>query len=171
MKTELKVTGLCLAGSLLVGMTLTWALQALNRERLLQQQVDELVAHANQLAAENRRLSMVIAAQPTNAGAPLPPEPSREMLRLRGEVGRLRLQERDAEQSLRDQMQAAQAKLTNAEVQLARVTKLHSENLVSGVELSQARFTVELLKAEAKGDQAEAAQIRLRQAEEELARA
>jgi len=52
MKTELKVTGLCLAGSLLVGMTLTWALQALNRERLLQQQVDELVAHANQLAAE-----------------------------------------------------------------------------------------------------------------------
>ncbi len=51
-----------------------------------------------------------------------------ELLRLRGEVGRLRLQHREIEPSGRDQMQAAQGKLADAEAELARLTKLHSEN-------------------------------------------
>ena len=139
--------------------------------RLLQQEVDGLIARADQLTEEKERLSTLISADEANARAPLAPEQFSELLRLRGDVGRLRLQEREIEQSRRDQMQAAQAKLTNSEVELARIMMLHSEHLVSGAELSRARFSVELLKAEAQGDMAEAARIRLRQAEEELARA
>ncbi len=43
--------------------------------------------------------------------------------------------------------------------------------LVSDQELDQARFAVELLKAQAEGDTAGAARVRLQQAEAELARA
>jgi hypothetical protein len=177
MKTRSKLAGVCLTGFLFVAMAgmIVIQHQALDRvrqeNRLLQEQVDGLSAQSEQLTAEKERLSKLTAAPQAKAGVPAAQEPSREMLRLRGEVGRLRLQERDAEQSLRDEMQAAQAKLANAEAELARLTKLHSEKLVSEIELSQAKFALESLKAEAKGDKTEAAQIRLRQAEEELARA
>src|ERR1043166_9286988 len=91
--------------------------QALKRVRqqngLLQQQVDELTAEATQLAVERERVSKLIAVQEANAGSPLAPEPSSELLRLRGEVGRLRLQERESEQPQREQMQAAQAQIPN----------------------------------------------------------
>ena len=68
-------------------------------------------------------------------------------------------------------MQAAQAKISNAETEFARLTKLHSKNLVSAAELEQARLELELLKAQAKGDAAEVARVRLQQAEAELTRA
>ena len=149
--------------------------QALKRVRqqngLLQQQVDELTAQAKQLADERERVSKLIAVQEANAGSPLAPEPSSELLRLRGEVGRLRLQERESEQSRRDEMQAAQAQIPNAETELARLTKLHSKNLISTAELEQARSNLELLKAQAKGDAAEVPRVKLQQAEAELARA
>ena len=112
-----------------------------------------------------------MAAGRTMTNTPLPQETSSEVLRLRGEVGRLRLQDRDSEQARREQMRVAQAGLTNAEVELARLTKAHSEKLVSSAELTNAWFTVELLRAEARGDTAGVAQVRLQQAEEELARA
>jgi hypothetical protein len=48
---------------------------------------------------------------------------------------------------------------------------LHSENLVSVAELDHARFALELLKAQAKGDTAGVARIRVEQAESELSRA
>ena len=54
-----------------------------------------MVAHADQLVVEKARLSTLLAASQTNAGVSLPQEPSRELLRLRGEVGRLRLEERE----------------------------------------------------------------------------
>jgi hypothetical protein len=176
MKPTLKLAGICLAGSLLVGVAFALVLQgqALRRarqeNRLLHQHLDNLTAQADQLGAEKERLLKVIAAQQANAGAPLAGDQSGELLRLRGEVGRSRLVDREVEQSRRDQMQAAQAKLTNAEAQVARLTELYSEKLVSAQELDEAKFALELLKAEAKGDSAEAAQIRLRHAEVQLAR-
>jgi multidrug resistance efflux pump len=68
-------------------------------------------------------------------------------------------------------MQAAQAQIPNAETELARLTKLHSKNLISTAELEQARSNLELLKAQAKGDAAEVPRVKLQQAEAELARA
>jgi len=175
MKNALKISGLCLAGGLLAGAGWMLHRQALNpvrdENRALRQQIEESVARIDALAAENARLAMLLGMNQTNASPPLTQEPSAELLRLRGEVGRLRVQEREMEQLRREQMTAAQSRLTNAEVELVRLSQLHSQKLVSEAELSEARFTVELLKAEAKGDTAQAAQVRLRQAEEELARA
>jgi hypothetical protein len=149
--------------------------QSLNRvqqeNQSLRQQFDDLMARAEQLAAEKQQLSIFIGANQANAGALSPQEASKDVLRLRGEVARLRVLEKAAEQSLRLKMQAAQEQLTNAEVELARLTKLHSEGAMSATDLSRAKFTVEALQAEAKGDMAEVARIRLRQAEEELSRA
>jgi hypothetical protein len=179
MTTKLKLARLGLTGVLLAGMAVALALQqqSLNRLRhdnlLLRQQLEDLLPRAEQLAAENQRLS-TLTLTPSNqpdAGPASPPQPSSELLRLRGEVTRLHSLEKDTEQSLRAQMQAAQEKLTNAQVELARVTRLRVQGAVSAAELSEARFAVELLQAEAKGDTAEAARVRLRQAEEELARA
>jgi hypothetical protein len=170
MKTTSKLAAVCLPGVLLIGtammlVTQQHALHHLRQEnRLLQQQAD-------QLTEEKGRLSMLIVAHEPNAGAPLAREQFSELLRLRGGVGRLSLQEREIEQSRRDQMQAAQAKLPDAEAQFARLTKLHSENLVSVVELDQSRFALELLEAQARGDATEVARLRVHQAEAELARA
>src|SRR5688500_11647841 len=89
---------------LLVGMAVMLVIQqqALSRARndngSLGRQVDDLVAQAAQLAAEKTRLSMLLAASRTNAGVRIPQEPSGELLRLRGEVGRLRVQDREVEQ-------------------------------------------------------------------------
>jgi len=175
MKTTLRFAGLCVAVFLLASFGIAFHRRALDRVQqentLLRQQIDELMAHSEQLAAEKARLSIALAAGRTTTDTPVPQAPSREALRLRGEVGRLRLQDRESEQARCEQMQAAQAKLTNAEVELARLTMAHSEKLVSSAELTNAWFTVELLRAEARGDTAGAAQVRLQQAEEELARA
>jgi hypothetical protein len=176
MKITSKPAGIYLAG-LLIAMAVIIVIQhqVLSRvrqeNRSLQEQVNGLSAQLEQLTAEKERLSKSAAAQQANASALLPQEPSGEMLRLRGEVGRLRRLERDTDQSLHDQMQAAQGKVANAEAELARLTKLRAENLVSIAEIDQASFDLELLKAQAKGDAAGVSRIRLQQAEKELARA
>jgi multidrug resistance efflux pump len=68
-------------------------------------------------------------------------------------------------------MQAAQAKVPDAEAELERMTKLFDAKVVSTSEFTQAKYKLEVLRAEAKGDSTEAARVRLRQAEEELSRA
>jgi cell division protein FtsB len=65
----------------------------------LRQQVDQLA----QLTAENERLSNLVAR--SNQPRPLPVEPSRELLRLRGEVGLLRQQNQELAKRLIDQQQ------------------------------------------------------------------
>jgi hypothetical protein len=143
----------------------------MQKNDLLQQQVQGLSTESDQLAAEKEQLAKLVASQTAKADAPPGQEQSGELLRLRGEAGRLHIEDREREQARRDEMEIARAKLPEAEAELARLTKLYSDKLVSPQELSQATVAVELLKAEAKGDKAEAARIRLRQAEEELARA
>jgi serine/threonine protein kinase len=69
------------------------------------------------------------------------------------------------------QIQAAQVELPYAEAELARLTKLHSSNVISDQVFSEAKYKVEELKAESKGDEAEVLRIQLRQAEENRARA
>jgi hypothetical protein len=148
------------------------SLHRLRQENLLfQQQVERLTAYADHLAAETGRLSALNEVQLAKAGTPLTQEQFSELLRLRGQVGRLQILDQDAERLHRDQMQAAQAKLSNAEAELARVKKLHAQNLVSAAEFSESKFALELLQAQARGDTAEADRIRRRHAEEELARA
>jgi len=68
------------------------------------------------------------------------------------------------------QIQAARVELPYAEAELARLTKLHSSNVITDQAFSEAQYKVEELKAESKGDEAEVWRIRLRQAEENLAR-
>ncbi len=176
MKLTSKMAGSGLAGLLLAGTTLLLVVQqqSLNRvrqeNRILRQRVDVLTMQAEQLTDEKDRLSHSIALREANAGTPLAEQQFSELLRLRGEVGRLRLQEREIEQSRRGQMQAAQAKLADAQGVYARLKNL-PENLVSAADLRQARFKVELLQAQAKGDPAEVSRVRLRQAQEELTRA
>jgi hypothetical protein len=171
MRTRTKLGGGCLTVLVVIGLTLGLIYQRQELKRahrensLLQEQGSRLTAQVEELASEKGRLAKLIETQSTNA------EQSSELLRLRGQAGRIQLQERETEQSRREQMRAAQAKLTAAEVQLGRMTKLHSENLVSADQLSQARFAAEVLRAEARGDKAEVFQIRLRQAEEQLANA
>ena len=172
MKTALKIVGLCSVGFLVVGAIVLVVLQhqTLEREnRLLKQEVDQLTADNNQWATEKKRLLEMIAAQPNPAS--LPQEQFIELLRLRGEVGRLRIQERETERVRRDQMRAAQITLPYAKAELERLKELHANNSVSAQQLAQTGFAVELLEAEAEGDAAKAAQVRLRQAEEELEQA
>jgi hypothetical protein len=177
MKITSKAATVCLAAFLLVGMAGTVLMQheTINRlrqeNRSLQQQIDLLTAQSDQFAAQNEQLSKLIAAQPAKAGSSPGQEPSSDLLRLRGEVGRLRLEVKDAEDSRRAEMQAAQSKIADAETNLARLTKLHSQQLVSEQELSHAQFALQLLKAEANGDKALAARVRLQDAEADLARA
>lgn len=139
------------------------------KERALQQQLDALTAQDSKLIAEEARLLKLIKAQQAGADTSQGQDQFSELLRLRGEVGRLLLENRDAQQWRRANMQSAQARLPEAEAQLTQVSELHSNNVVSEGELRQASFQVDLLKAEASGDKALATQIRLRRAEEELA--
>jgi serine/threonine protein kinase len=62
-------------------------------------------------------------------------------------------------------------KLRQAETELERLTKLHADNLVSQSDLDQARFAVEISRAELSGDAVEVSRVRLRQAEEDFQRA
>jgi len=63
-----------------------------------------------------------------------------------------------------------QIRLNQAETELDRITKLRAENLVSEQEMNQAKFAVELVKAELSGDPTQVAQVKLNQAELELDR-
>jgi multidrug resistance efflux pump len=172
-----KAAWLCLTGVLLAGMTGMLALhrQALNRvqqeNQLLRQQLAAQMARADQLVTETQRLSPLVGANQAEANVISPQGPSRDLLRLRGEVSRLHTLEKDTEAAAQDQMRAAQEKLTNAQADLALTTKLYEQGLVSASEFKEAKFSVEALKAEAKGDMAEAARVRLRQAEAQLSRA
>jgi chromosome segregation protein len=176
MKTTSKRVRQCLVGTVLLGLLGLVLMQHedLNRlrqeNRVLQEQAAELNAQLEQQAAEQERLAQQIAAQKTDSSTSSAPAQSSELLRLRGEVGRLRLEQTDAGRSRQAEMEARD-RLPDAEAELARVTKLRAAQLVSVQEFSQAQFAVELLKAQAKGDKAEEARLRLRQAEEELARA
>ncbi len=145
------------------------ALERLQQEkRSWQQKVGELSGRVDQLLLDKAQLEQALATN-TRATAPLAEEQTRELLRLRGEAGQWHLQERQLEQSRWNEMQAAQAKLPEAEALYARLTNFG--DLVSSVELQRARFKVELLRAQAGGNSGEVAQVRLRQAEEELTRA
>jgi hypothetical protein len=170
---KLFAAGLAVFLVAVMGITLMIQQQALSgfrkQNQSLHQQIDALTVQLDNLRQEKARFSKAMAAPEANTGAPLVTEQFSELLRLRGEMGRLRLQERELEQLLQDQMQAAQAKVASAESELARLTKMHSAGVVSPHELEQGRFALELLKAQARGDTAEIARIRLEQAEAELA--
>jgi hypothetical protein len=176
MKTTSKFATACLAAGV-VGLAGTVVMQHATIDRLrqengsLQQQVERLTAQSNQFAAEKTDLSKLIAAQPVQATQSPGQEQSSEVLRLRGEVGRMRLEVKDSEDSRRAEMQAAQNKIADAEINLARLTKMHAVGAISEPELSHAQFAIQLLKAEAKGDKPLAARIRLQEAEQDLARA
>jgi hypothetical protein len=174
MRATSRIFGLGLAG-LLVGLLMLalvlqhQSLRSVRQEnQLLQQQVDQLTAQAEQAATEKQRLADRVASPRLTPSAQLPQEQRDELLRLRGEVARLRSLKKEDEQSRRDQMQAAQAKLTKAEAELAALTKLQAQNIASTGQLNRASLAVELLKAEANGEVTAAAQVRLRQAEAEL---
>ena len=67
--------------------------------------------------------------------------------------------------------EVAAARLNQAETELDRMTKLRAENLVSEQDLNQARFNVELRRAELAGDRAKVARVQLAQAEDAFQRA
>src|SRR5262245_32025413 len=98
MKTASKPAIACLAAGLLVGLAGTVVMQHATIDRLrqenrsLQQQVEQLTAQSVQFATEKDELSKSIAAQPANATSPPSQDQSSEVLRLRGEVGRMRLE-------------------------------------------------------------------------------
>jgi cell division protein FtsL len=173
MKTTSKIATVCLivglAGAVLMQHDAIDLLRQDNRS--LQQQVERLTAKSDQFAEEKEHLSKLIVEQPANAGSSPVQQVSSEVLRLRGEVGRMRLEVRDSENSRLAEMQAAQNKIADSETNLARLTKMHAVGAISEPELSHAQFAVQLLKAEAKGDKALAAKIRLQEAEQDLARA
>ena len=83
----------------------------------------------------------------------------------------MRLEVKESEESRRAEMQSAQNKIADAETNLARLTKMFAVGAVSEPEVSHAHFAVQLLKAEAKGDEGLAAQFRLQEAEQDLGRA
>lgn len=172
-----KAAWLCLTGVLLAGMMgmLVLHRQALNRvqqeNQILRQQLADQIAGADQLATEVKRLSTLVAANQAEANVIAPQQPSRELLRLRGEVSRLHTLEKDTEAVAQDQMRAAQEKLTKAQTDLALTTKLYEQGLISASDFDEAKFGVEVLQAEAKGNMAEAVRVRLRQAEHQLSRA
>src|SRR5882757_11069236 len=132
MKTTSKLAIVCLAVCVLVGMASTVLVQhkAINRlrqeNRSLQQQIERLIAQSDQFAAEKEQLSKLIAAQPAIAASSSGQQPSSEVLRLRGEVGRMRIEVRESEESRRAEMQAAQNKIADAETNLARMAKMHA---------------------------------------------
>jgi len=176
MKTTSTVTTACLAAGL-VGLAGTVLMQheTINRiqeeNHSLQEEVQRLTAQADQFAVEKEELSKLVSVQPANAPPSSGQEPSGEVLRLRGEVGRMRIEVRETEDSRPAEMQMAQSKVAEAETNLARLTKLREVDAISEHELSRAQFAVQMLKAEANGDRALAKQIRLQEAEQDLARA
>ena len=174
MKATFKIFGLGLAGLFVGLLTLALVLQhqslrrASQENQLLRQQVDQLAAEAEQAATEKQRMADLVASPRSTPSAQLPQEQHDELLRLRGEVARLRSLGKEDEQARRDKMEAAQVKLPRAEAELAQLKRLHAQGIASAGQINQDSLAVELLKAEAKGDVTAAAQVRLRQAEAEL---
>ena len=66
--------------------------------------------------------------------------------------------------------EAARVKMRHAEDELARMTELYDQRIVSQHDLDRARFEVELRRAELAGDARAVARLRLLEAENELAR-
>ena len=136
------------------------------------------VAQQSLLEDENHRLSTALAAVTDSAGrtpAPASSEQLTELLRLRGEVGRLRRQDLDFKTRLMEQEQedpavVARVKLPFAQADLEKLTRLHGQKLVSDSQLREAEANVALLSAEARGDLNEAAALRVQAAEESLQR-
>ena len=132
------------------------------------------------IKAENRSLRAELALnlpQPVSApsqqdtNSRLASEQFRELLRLRGEVSRLRRLEADQNQKLNEQRQLAFKKLPEAEEKLKRLGVLHSEGVLSASELNKANLEVQLLAAEVKGaSEIEKNKIKLQFAEQDLAR-
>lgn len=175
MNRALKLVGICLGASLLIALTLMVVIQSQTVQRLqqenlsLKQRLDDLTAKADQLFAPNTGLLKLIPDQQEQAAPPLAQKQLAELLRLRSEVGRMRVELNQAEQANREQMQAAVAKLPNAEADLELARKLHSDRLISDADFQEAQFGVRVLKAEARGDRAEVAQVKWQQAEAEFA--
>lgn len=138
----------------------------------LNEQLVELKGLAERLAEDKSRLTKSAAADQTSGGT-LGREQFLELLRLRGEHGRLMDFERQADEGRREQMKAAEAGLVKAESALEHATRLHSKGFVTDEDVAQAEFAVEALRAQAKGDMAEAARIKseaaLAKAESDLA--
>jgi len=70
----------------------------------------------------------------------------------------------------RQRTASARLKLAHAKAELERLTKLNADNLVSQQELDQAKFMLELARAEITGDDEKANRVRLQQAEAQLER-
>ncbi|HEX5177306.1 MAG TPA: M56 family metallopeptidase [Chthoniobacteraceae bacterium] len=64
----------------------------------------------------------------------------------------------------------ARLRLQQAELELKRVAELHQQKLISTAEYEKAKATVDLRRAELRGDLAEVARVELAQAETQLAR-
>jgi serine/threonine protein kinase len=80
------------------------------------------------------------------------------------------VQENRKEDSSPARTAAAKLKLMQAETEVERLTKLHAQQLVSQSQLNEAKFALEIARAELKGDAKEVLRIRLREAEEGLER-
>jgi len=74
------------------------------------------------------------------------------------------------EESSLERTAIAELKLTQAEAELERLMKLYAKNLVNQGDVNRAKLTVELAKAELKGDPKEINSVRVQQAEEVLER-
>jgi hypothetical protein len=123
----------------------------------LRQQLDEQLQRATELMAENQRLSN-LAAEAGNR-PPLADEQSRELMRLRGEVGVLRAQLAEAlvsRPNIGARGRSAQTNRTSqaytegqlelllqqAETNLARAADLQRQGLVTGREYGEAKSDV-----------------------------
>ena len=164
------ITSLLVVGVAILALQHRYLTRSNTENHAFKQRVDQLMAENDRFKTEVSRLSQIIPRAPSG-GASLPKEQTSELLRLRGEIGRLRSLERETEQLRREQMQSAQTKVSDAQAEFERLEKLHADNLVSAPELDRAKFALDLLKAKAKGDATEGVQVRLRHASKELERA
>jgi tRNA A-37 threonylcarbamoyl transferase component Bud32 len=92
--------------------------------------------------------------------------PKQDKVKLKPDLDQAKLRE----DSSQERTAIARLKLVQAETELERLMKLYAENLVNQGDVNQAKLTVELAKAELKGDAKEVISVRLRQAEEVLER-
>ena len=174
MNTPAKTFTITLTVALLFGMGALTLKQRHDLDQLreekqaLELRADELKTQLAKQAAEWERLANSLTAQPPMTNAVSDPAQQRELLRLRSEVGHLRREHQDVEQSRRDEMAAAQARIPGAEAELSRMTNMLAVGAIGAREVSAAQFAVQLLKAQAAGDKAEEARVRVQQAETDL---
>ena len=131
-----------LCATAVVGVTIWLGVERQARLRLadenkaLQQQFDQMAS----LAAENERLSNLVA-QASRSQSP-PDDQSRELLRLRGEVGVLRQQSQELE-TLREDTRQARAALESS-----RKTQNAGQPANTGNEMPSKASQLQILKAE-----------------------